>query len=162
YRRGIALIDEAVRGFQSLGMSWLDFHGGNWGVLPNGRIVVIDLGLSKPLERPPVERVAERGVVPMLGEGLRVRDDRSVIREAQELFGGRHVVGLRHWPDGTLRLALLDYHRPPSIGRGSTAEEALEDAKARDGRFYRFFIVFEDSPAGRRAMEKVGRSLATF
>jgi len=57
-KRALALADEAIAGFGKLGMGWLDFHGGNWGV-HGGRPVVIDLGLSAPLDEPPVDSLAE-------------------------------------------------------------------------------------------------------
>lgn len=56
----LSLIDEAVKGFARLGMGWLDFHSGNWGIYDD-RPVVIDLGLSRPLHAPPV-RALERGL----------------------------------------------------------------------------------------------------
>jgi hypothetical protein len=57
-RRALALANDAHEGFAKLGMGWLDFHGGNWGIY-GGKPVVIDLGLSNPLEEPPVRALAE-------------------------------------------------------------------------------------------------------
>lgn len=56
--RALALADEAIAGFGNLGMGWLDFHGGNWGI-SRGRPVVIDLGLSIPIEAPPAQILSE-------------------------------------------------------------------------------------------------------
>jgi len=66
--KAVEITDEAVRGFGTLGMGWLDFHGGNWGIDASGRPVVLDLGLSQPMEQPPV-RALERaagGAIPIL------------------------------------------------------------------------------------------------
>lgn len=71
--------------------------------------------------------------------------DRSVIAEAQALFGrdGKRVVGLRQTQDGSYALMFLDMHSPEAIGRGTTPEEALEDAKRRDGALYRRRVAFK-------------------
>jgi len=95
--RALVLADEAITGFGQLGMGWLDFHGGNWG-LHGGRPVVIDLGLSAPLDEPPVKVLAETRGIPRIGSGgagylvpeerIGTLDDACPVVRAAELSGG--------------------------------------------------------------------------
>lgn len=97
-----------------------------------------------------------------LREGAAESDDRAVISEAQDIFGdgGRRRVGLRHWGDGTIRLAFIDaFQGNESFGKGSTSEEALEDAKARGGALYKRRIVFR--PGASKALLRVMDALQT-
>lgn len=55
-QRALDLIDEAVVGLQALGIDWWDFHADNWATY-NGHPVVVDFGLSEPLEDLPVPRL---------------------------------------------------------------------------------------------------------
>lgn len=61
----LALASEAVEGFAGLGMEWLDYHGGNWGIY-DGRPVVLDLGLSQPFVSPPVRALERARRLPRL------------------------------------------------------------------------------------------------
>lgn len=57
----LAIIDRAVQGFHRLGLEWVDFHSGNFGIY-DGDVVVIDLGLSFPADMPPAETLDQVGV----------------------------------------------------------------------------------------------------
>jgi hypothetical protein len=51
-RETLDIIDNAARGFQRVGMCWVDFHAGNWGMY-RGKPVVIDLGMSRAEDEEP-------------------------------------------------------------------------------------------------------------
>jgi hypothetical protein len=57
----LGAIERAVEGFHRIGLEWLDFHSGNFGVYRD-KLVVIDLGLSYPSETVPAETLARVGV----------------------------------------------------------------------------------------------------
>lgn len=56
--KALDAVNEAVMAFRHLGLDWADFHSGNW-MMYDGRPVVVDFGMSRNLEDPPVDELNE-------------------------------------------------------------------------------------------------------